>query len=192
MRSRKPLALLDDDALHGYAVRLLGQQMRTVSEVKRLLRRRVEPGETGEARIEAVIARLKEYKYLNDTAYAQDYAKLRQENASFGKRRVQQDLMRKGVNADVIATTLGAAYEGVSEEELARRHLERKRIRKPANEKEAARVARMLMRAGFSMGTIVRILKKWDVDESALAAMETAEPDEADESGNQSGNQGEG
>lgn len=178
MRSRKPRAPLDDDALYNYAVRLLGQQMRTVAEVKRLLRRRVEPGETGEARIESVIARLKEQRYLNDTTYAQDYAKLRQENASLGRRRVQQDLMRKGVNTDVIAKTLGAAYEGVSEEELARRHLERKRIRKPSGEKEAARVARLLMRAGFSTGTIVRILKKWDVDESALAAMETAEPDE--------------
>lgn len=178
MRSRKALAPLDDDALHSYAVRLLGQQMRTVAEVKRLLRRRVEPGETGEARIDAAIARLKEYGYLNDTSYAQDYAKLRQENASLGKRRVQQDLMRKGVPADVIATTLAAAYEGVSEEDLARRHLERKRIRKPTGEKEAARVARLLMRAGFSMGTIVRILRKWDVDESALVAMETAEPEE--------------
>jgi regulatory protein len=177
-RSRKPPASLDDHGLYNYAVRLLGQQMRTVTEVKRLLRRRVEPGETAAARIDAVIARLKEHRYLNDTAYAQDYAKLRQENASLGQRRVQQDLMRKGVPADVIAKTLGAAYEGVSEEELARRHLERKRIRKPAGEKEAARVARLLMRAGFSMGAIVRILKKWDVDEAALATLETAEPEE--------------
>jgi regulatory protein len=178
MRIRKPPVPLDDDSLYNYAVKLLGQQMRTVAEVKRLLRRRVQPGEAGEARIDAVVARLKEYRFLNDTAYAQDYAKLRQENASLGKRRVQQDLLRKGVHADVIATTLGAAYEGVSEEDLARRHLERKRIRKPASEKEAARVARLLIRAGFSTGTIVRILKKWDVDENALAAMETAEPDE--------------
>jgi regulatory protein len=179
-RPRKPPAPLDDDALYHYAVKLLGQQMRTVAEVKRLLRRRVEPGETGAARVDAVIARLKEYRYLDDTAYAQDFTRLRQENASLGKRRVQQDLMRKGVNADVIAKTLGAAYENVSEEELARRHLERKRIRKPAGEKEAARVARLLMRAGFSMGVIVRILKKWDVDESALTAMETAEPEETE------------
>jgi regulatory protein len=180
MRSRKPPAPLDDDALYNYAVRLLGQQMRTVAEVKRLLRRRVEPGETGEARIDAVVARLKEYHFLNDTAYAQDYAKLRQENASLGRRRVRQDLMRKGVRGDVIAKTLGAAYENVSEEDLARRHLERKRIRKPSDEKETARVARLLMRAGFSTGTIVRILKKWDVDEGTLAEVETAEPEEND------------
>ncbi|MGC2638428.1 MAG: regulatory protein RecX [Acidobacteriaceae bacterium] len=175
MRSRKPLSPLDEDSLYLYAVKLLGQQMRTVAEVKRLLRRRVEPGEAGEARIDAVVARLKERRYLDDAGYAQDYAKLRQENASLGRRRVQQDLMHKGVPTEVIAKTLDAAYAGVSEEELARRHLERKRIRKPGNEKETARVARLLMRAGFSTGAIVRILKKWDVDESALTAIESGE-----------------
>ncbi|MGC2617414.1 MAG: regulatory protein RecX [Acidobacteriaceae bacterium] len=181
MRSRKKPTPLNEDGLYHYAVKLLGQQMRTVSEVKRLLRRRLEPDESGEvreARLDAVIARLHEYKYLDDPAYAQTYARLRQENASLGKRRVEQDLMRKGVAKETIKTTLDAAYEGVGEEELARRHLERKRIRKPEDQKQAARVARMLMRAGFSMGAIVRILKKWDVEESALAAMESADADE--------------
>jgi regulatory protein len=183
MRPRKPATPLDEDSLYHYAVRLLGQQMHTVVEVKRSLRRRVEPGESGEARIDAVVARLKEQRYLNDTAYAADYARLRQENAGFGRRRVQQDLIRKGVHAEVIAKTLESAYEGVGEEELARRHLERKRVRKPAGEKEAARVARMLMRAGFSMGTIVRILKKWDVDETALIALESTDPEEGEREG---------
>jgi regulatory protein len=174
-RARKTAAPLDEGDLYNYAVKLLGQQMRTVAEVKRLLRRRVEPGEAGVATVEAVLARLKERKYLNDTGYAQDYAKLRQENASFGKRRVEQDLIRKGVHATVIGKTLDAAYENVDEEELARRHLERKRVKKPANEKEAARVMRMLVRAGFSTGVIFRILKKWDVAEEKLAELESAD-----------------
>jgi regulatory protein len=175
---RKAPVPLDEDSLYSYAVRLLGQQMRTVAELKRLLRRRVPPGDEGQDRLERVVVRLKEQRYLDDAGYAHDYAKLRQENSSFGRRRVQQDLMRKGVHGEVIAKTLDAAYEGVGEEELARRHLERKRIRKPASEKEAARVARMLMRAGFSTGTIVRILKKWDVGDDALLAIETADTDE--------------
>jgi len=181
MRSRKPVALLDEEGLFEYAVKLLGQQMRTVAELKRLLRRRVEPGETGEATMDAVVARLKERRYLNDTTYAQDYAKLRQENASLGKRRVQQDLIRKGVHATVIAKTLEAAYENVDEEELARRHLERKRVKKPASEKEAARVMRMLIRAGFATGVIFRILKKWDVEVETLAeSLDTGESEGED------------
>ena len=81
------------------------------------------------------------------------------------------------MHAEVIAKTLDAAYEDVNEEELARRHLERKRVKKPTNEKEAARVMRMLVRAGFSTGVIFRILKKWDVDEDALAALEFMDND---------------
>jgi len=174
-RSRKPVDPLDEGSLYNYAVKLLGQQMRTVAEVKRLLRRRVEPEETGQAKIDAVVARLKERKYLNDASYAQDYTKMRQENASFGKRRVQQDLIRKGVHATVIGATLAAAYENVDEEELARRHLERKRVKKPANDKESARLMRMLMRAGFSSTVIFRILKKWDVATETLEGVEGME-----------------
>ncbi|MFP5227977.1 MAG: regulatory protein RecX [Acidobacteriota bacterium] len=183
MRARKPAAPLSEEDLFDYAVKLLGRQMRTVAEVKRLLRRRVEPGEGGDAKISSVLARLKERKYLNDAAYAQDYAKLRQENASFGKRRVQQDLMRKGVQAPLIAKTLESAYEDVNEEELARRHLERKRVKKPASQKEAARVVRMLMRAGFGSNVIFRILRQWDVEDETLSALDslTEEPEQSQE-----------
>jgi regulatory protein len=179
-RAKKKPEPLNEAALYEYAVAALGRRMRTVAELSRLMRNRVEAGETGQAKIDAVVARLKEYGYLNDADYAANYAKLRQENAKFGKRRVQQDLTVKGVHSEVIAVTLDAAYEGVNEEELARRHLERKRVKKPANEKEAARVMRMLVRAGFSTGVIFSILKKWDVPEDDLAGLESAADDVAD------------
>ncbi|QNI32032.1 RecX family transcriptional regulator [Alloacidobacterium dinghuense] len=172
-RAPKKKQPLDEVALYEYAIGALGRRMRTVAELKRAMRARVEENESGEAKIDRVVARLKEQRYLNDTIYASDYARLRQENSSFGKRRVQQDLIQKGVHANVIAKTLDAAYENVNEEELARQHLTRKRVRKPANEKEAARVMRMLVRAGFSTGVIFKILKKWDVDDEALSALES-------------------
>jgi len=40
MRPRKAPVLLDEASLYSYAVKLLGQQMRTVAELRRLLRRR--------------------------------------------------------------------------------------------------------------------------------------------------------
>jgi hypothetical protein len=52
----------------------------------------------------------------------------------------------------LIAETLEARYGQTNEEALAREHLERKRIRKPENEKETARVMRRLVTAGFSTG----------------------------------------
>jgi regulatory protein len=179
-RPKKKSDPLNEAALYEYAVNALGGRMRTVVELSRLMQNKVEQGENGKAKIDAVVARLKEHGYLNDADYAATYAKLRQENRSLGKRRVRQDLTIKGVHSDLIATTLDIAYEGVNEEELARRHLARKDIKKPANEKEAARVMRMLMRAGFSTGVIFSILKNWSVSEETLARIESAEDDAAD------------
>lgn len=175
-RAKRRPEPLSEAALYEYAVNALGRRMRTVAELSRLMRNRVEPGEAGPAKINAVIARLKDHGYLNDADYAANYARLRQENASFGKRRVKQDLAVKGIQAEVIATTLDAAYENVNEEALARRHLERKGVKQPANEKQAARVMRMLIRAGFSTGTIYSILKRWNVPEDALAGLEEESP----------------
>jgi regulatory protein len=177
-RAPKKKQPLDEATLYEYAIGALGRRMRTVAELKRLMRSRVEEGDAGETKIDRVVARLKEQRYLNDTNFAADYTRLRQENNRFGKRRVQQDLIQKGVHANVIAKTLDAAYENVNEEELARQHLTRKRVRKPANEKETARVMRMLVRVGFSTGVIFKILKQWDVDDEALAALESMDTDE--------------
>ena len=180
MPFKRALRTYDEASLYEYAIGALGRRMRTVAEIKRLMRSRVEAQPDGAALIEAVVAKLKAQRYLNDTSYASSYARLRQENQSFGKRRVRQDLVQKGVHAEIIAKTLDAAYGDVNEEELARRHLERKRVQKPANEKEAARIMRMLVRAGFSTGVIFRILKKWDLDDEALAALESIDDEARD------------
>jgi regulatory protein len=179
-RAKKKPEPLAEAALYEYAVNALGRRMRTVAELTRLMHQRVELGETGQAKINAVIARLKEYRYLNDADYAANYTRLRQENASFGKRRVRQDLAVKGVKAEVIASTLDAAYENVNAEALARHHLERKGVKQPTSDKEAARIIRMLVRAGFSTGVIYAILKRWNISEDALATLENAEEPQAD------------
>ncbi len=167
-RERQPL---EEAALYDYAVRSLGRKMRTVAELKRLMRLRVEPGEAGDAKMEAVILRLKDQRYLNDTRYAADYTRMRQENEKFGRRRVQQDLIQRGVHGDIIGKTLDAAYAELPESELARRYIERKRLRQPTNDKETARIVRNMVRAGFSIGTIFSILKTWNVEASSLEAI---------------------
>lgn len=163
----------DADSLYEAAVGALARKMRTVAELKRLLRNRVAKQDNGEVLIEAVVQKLKDQRYLNDTSYATAYSSFRRENEKFGKRRVITDLKIKGVHQDVIEKTVSTAYEGVNEEKLARDFLGRKRARKPENKKEAARIFRMLVRGGFSTHTIFRILKNWDVDDELLTVMET-------------------
>ena len=146
--------------------------MRTEAELRRLMKTRVEPGDRGEAVITAAIARLKEYGYLDDAAFAETYARLRQENEKLGARGVRRKLAQKGVPAQIANEAVDARYSDTDEEALARKHLEQKRIAKPTNEKETARVMRRLVAAGFSTGTIYKILRQWDVPDEALSALD--------------------
>jgi regulatory protein len=81
------------------------------------------------------------------------------------------------VHGDVIEKAIEDAYTGVDEQELARAFLRRKRLKEPQNEKDAARIFRALMRAGFSAGVIINILKKWNVDEDMLNALRIQDDD---------------
>jgi regulatory protein len=161
-RSR-PLRLRRQDAGPGHA--LGGRSAAADAD-------RVEPGERGEAAIAAAMARLREHGYLDDAAFAETYARLRQENEKLGVRSVRQDLQQKGIGSELIAETLEARYAQTNEEALAREHLERKRMRKPENEKETARMMRRLVAAGISTGVIYKILRQWDVPDEALAALD--------------------
>jgi len=175
----------DEELLYEYAIGALGRQMRTVAEIKRLMRRRVGDQPHGELLVEVVVARLKRQCYLNDTGYAENYARFRKENEKFGRMRVVQDLKAKGVHGEIIESVVGAAYSDVNEEQLARAFLQRKRVVKPVGKKQAARVFRMLVRAGFSNRVIFPILKKWDVDDETISALES-EAIEIPEAGEQS------
>jgi regulatory protein len=176
----------DEAMLYEYAIGALGRKMRTVAELKRLMRERVKhQEEIGQLLVEVVMAKLKEQKYLNDTNYAESYSRFRKENEKFGRQRVVQDLKAKGVHGDIIEKTVGAAYQDVNEEQLAREYLQRKRIGKPATQNAAAKVFRSLVRAGFTSRVIFRILKTWDVDDETITALE-GEAVEARDSGKQS------
>src|SRR6266849_7684527 len=164
-----------EDELYEYAVGALARRMRTVAELKRLFRSRIEDAESeyGQTLIELVIRRLKDRGYLNDSQYAAYFSSLRRDNQKFGRQRVVTELKVKGVHGDVIEKAVDAAFEGVSEEKQAREFLRRKRMVKPKDQKETACIFRQLMRGGFGTKTIFTILKKWDVDEETLSALES-------------------
>lgn len=167
-----------EDALYDYAVRSLGRRMRTVAELKRLMRQRVPEGEIGSLLIEMVILRLKDQKYLNDSNYAAAYSAFRRDGEKFGRRRVITDLKTKGVHADVIEKAVTEAYSSIDEPAQARAFLKRKRLKKPANDREAARIFRTLMRAGFGQGTAIKVLKDWKVEDEVLTALQEEPEDQ--------------
>jgi regulatory protein len=164
---------LEEAALFDYAVKALGRRMRTEAELKRLMRTRVEPELSGDAKIAAVLIRLKEYGYLNDASFAETYTRLRQENEKFGERRVKQDLQQKGVHESLIAEAVEARYGQTDEVALARQFIEKKRLRPPENQKETVRIMRRLVMAGFTTGTIRKVLGQWNVDDGTLQALDS-------------------
>jgi len=170
---------LNETALYEYAIKTLGRHMRTETELRRLLMTRAEQGARGEAAVKAVIAQLKEHGYLNDQSFAETYTRLRQENEKLGARRVRNDLRQKGIKSEVIEEAVEARYGEANEEALARQYLSRKRIRKPDGPKDTARVMRRLVTAGFSTGTIYKVLRTWDVPDEELAALDDIDIDAA-------------
>jgi len=163
-----------EDELYEYAVGALARRMRTVAELKRLMRARVEEPESeyAETLVELVIRRLKDQGYLNDSQYAASYSSMRRDNQKFGRLRVITELKTRGVHGSVIEKAIETAYEGVKEDQQVREYLRKKRLQKPKDQKQAARVFRQLARAGFSTKTIFSVLKKWDVDDETLTAFE--------------------
>ena len=159
--------------LYEYALGALGRRMRTVAELKRLLRSRVDADtEYGKTLIELVVRRLKDNGYLNDAKFAAAYSAFRRDNEKYGRRRVITDLKVKGVVGEVLEKAVNDSFAEVDEEKQARDYLHRKRLKKPKDQKQAARIFRQLIRAGFGSKTIFKILRNWDVDDETLSAFE--------------------
>ena len=171
-KRREPLG---EAGLFEYAVGALARRMRTERDLRRLMRARAEEGELGVRAMDAVVVRLKELNYLSDTRFAEDYTRVRKEHEKFGKRRVQQDLMMKGVGKELVASTLETAYEDVDEVVLARQYIARKRMKQPSGanaQKETVRTMNRLLRAGFSSNAIFKVLRAWNLPEEALVGVE--------------------
>jgi regulatory protein len=163
-----------ENQLYEYAVGALGRRMRSVAELKRLLRQRVEAEtEIGQTLVELVIRKLKDQGYLNDAKYAATYSAFRRDNEKFGRRRVATDLKVKGIHSEVLEQAIDSTFAEVDDEKQAREYLRRKRLKKPADKKQAARVFRQLMRAGFGSKAIFTILRKWDVEEDVIEILES-------------------
>jgi regulatory protein len=173
--SRPKKKSYSEDELYEYAVSTLARRMRTVAELKRMMRARIEDADSeyGQTLVELVIRRLKDHGYLNDSQYAASFSSLRRDNQKFGRMRVVTDLKAKGVHGDLINKAVDAAFEGVSEEKQAREYLHKKRVKKPKDAKQAARIFRQLVRAGFRAKTILTILKNWNVDDDTLTVLES-------------------
>ena len=161
---RQPRAprLLDADALNGYAMKILGVRALSVSEVRVKLTRKAE----NPADVEPLIARLREYGFLNDAKFAENYAAARRDREGFGKMRVLRDLRQRRVAPPVAENAVTATFSGVDETEMIEAFLARKfrNVNLTAHlqdERHLQSVYRKLRYAGFSSGATIGVLKRY-------------------------------
>jgi regulatory protein len=130
------------------AIKLLAAKPRSVAELReRLLQRKG----TTEAVVEAVIARLREYGYLDDERLAFSYASYKVKQKPLGRRRLERDLKFKKIDSGVANEALEMVFAETPEEQLIDQAIAKRiRIRgKPKNRAEAKSLFEHLLRQGF-------------------------------------------
>src|ERR1700730_3296801 len=176
MEERK-VRRLSADALWSYALKVLAGRAHSSGEVREKLRRRAERVED----IDEILARLKEYGYLNDQRYAEGYASARLANQKLGSTRVVRDLRQHRVAPSLADETVRQVYRDVDEVALIEEWI-RKKYRLAERDglfhedKDMAAAYRRLLRAGFRSGEISRVLKRFAKNPELL---DTFEPPEA-------------
>lgn len=131
-----------------HAVKLLAAKSRSVAELRERLRERPR---TNEAVVEEVIARLREYGYLDDQRYAIGYASLKVRQRPLGRARLERDLLFRKVSSEVAEEALDQVFMETSEAELLDRAMEKRlRLRgRPETRAEAKSLFDHLLRLGF-------------------------------------------
>lgn len=174
--SRKPRKL-DGEALWENALRLLASRAYSVGELREKLRRKAaDPADVGR-----ILDRLKSYGYLDDRAFAENYAGARLEARGHGKYRVLRELRSRRVAPAVARAAVEKVYAGADETELIEEYLRRK-YRKVslaehlADPRRLAAAYRRLRYAGFSAANSIRVLERYSPDAAALEASEEDEP----------------
>jgi regulatory protein len=172
---------LDAATLYEYALRVLAARATSTGELRQKLLRRAEREED----VPAVLARLKEYGYLDDARFAQSYSAARLENEGFGKARVLRDLRRRRVAPVLAERAVSEVYRGTDEVALIEEFLRRKyrgvaldvHLGEP---KRLAAAYRRLRGAGFSSGNAIRVLKRFASEPDILDSLESF-PDAGEE-----------
>ena len=130
------------------AIKLLAARSRSVAELNELL---LQTRGATKPVVEEVLARLREYGYLDDERFAFGYASLKLRQRPLGRQRLKRDLAMKKIDKAVIDEALDLVFAEVSEDEQIDRAIEKRtRVRgRPKNRLQAKSLFDHLMRQGF-------------------------------------------
>jgi regulatory protein len=152
---------LDEAKLLDYALKSLSHRAHSEKELRVRLARRAD----SKATVDAVVAKLREYGYVDDARFAEGYAAARLESRGHGKMRVLRDLRARSVDSSHAQKAVEAVFAETNEVELIEQYLARKYRGKVMHEfladpKNLAAAYRRLRVAGFASSPSIKVLKK--------------------------------
>ena len=128
------------------------------------LRDKLDEGLYPKELVDEAIEYVRSYKYLDDERYARDYIAYHMTTRS--KNRIVQDLIKKGINKELLMPVLEEIYSedsGDVELEQVRALLDKKHYDPDMTDfKEKQKIMAFLMRRGFQMSTIKKAMNYFD------------------------------
>ena len=139
------------------AVRLLARRPYSVSEFRRLLRRKLKD----ETVVKEAIAKLRQLGLLDDRKFALQYASFLVRHRAFGPDRVRRELQLKQVDEPAIDAAIASAYEETPEEQVLDRVLEKKlrSVPLPLTVPKFYLLCQSLRRLGFRSDVIMKTMR---------------------------------
>lgn len=137
------------------AMYLLERMDRTESQ----LREKLKLGGYPEESIDAAIAYVKKFHYLDDYRYACTFVRYSQEKMS--RQQMRMKLGQKGISRELIESALNEEYRADEQEQIFRLLQKRHFVEgTAADDKEFRRTYQYLIRRGFRSNDILKAMKK--------------------------------
>jgi regulatory protein len=138
------------------ALRFLGYRPRSEAELRNFL---VQRG-FSTAITERTLEKLCSLNYLNDEAFARNWARSRAETRGYGPKRIEQELRTKGIGQALIREVMRETFGQVDESARANSLLEKRFKSKQFDDpKMVRRAVGFLQRRGYSSKVIFDLLK---------------------------------
>ncbi len=147
-------------------IKYLAIRARSIADTTQHLNRKLKKlnidDQEREETVTQVIDRLKEYGYLDDQRFAEQFAHGQVSRRLVGKRRLTQELTQQKVESATVREAVEEVYAEIPESDVLEELLQ-KFIRSnglPASPQEINRLTNMLVRRGFSFDLILPRLRQ--------------------------------
>ncbi|SHK11599.1 regulatory protein [Paramaledivibacter caminithermalis DSM 15212] len=139
-----------------YAIKILSYRPRSQKEIKDKLEQKGYENQV----VNRTLAWLREYKLIDDKEFAKEYIKSKGEK--YGGSRIKIELIRKGVEEEIIDSVLNDKLNDEKEYEIALEQAKKKMKAYKGDEREAVyrKLGYYLQRRGFSYDIISKILRE--------------------------------